>query len=50
MGDVIDISRFFRNCENCQFHDGYACRVPGGWSWDMKRNRCADFKRKVVLK
>lgn len=47
MDDVVDISQYFKTCENCQYSNGTGvCQRPGGWWFDAKFRHCATFQKK----
>lgn len=49
---VVDITKYFRTCENCIHYLRPGCDVPGGWHHKIIRRPgcddkliCADFRR-----
>ena len=53
MGEIIDITKYFRTCQNCvwwagpeAFRAGHGCKKPGGWRAIIKglyNVECGDF-------
>lgn len=51
MGEIIQINKHLKTCENCHWHDSKTpgCKKPGGWRWSKNFSRCLDFKRKMEV-
>lgn len=49
MAEIIEFDPFYNSCPRCFYHDPQnrgICQKPGGWKYDEKHRRCADFRRR----